>query len=414
MLLLVSLALAEPVLDTLRLSAAAPGSTLETFEAPDAGTARARFAWDLARTIPTAGDAAFLDRRMAATAALAGWFGHGVMLEGAVPLVFGAAGWPDGLDPADSPVSVGAARFRMRVGHRPVPLVGLGAAFRLETPSQEFADDPPPVRYGPEVGLSVGDDRRWATATVGWLRTGWDAGLGAGLGFGDRAALTAELLADHPVAGSVGAEARLGGAVRTVGALWLDAGGGAGLAAAEGHPQLRVWAGARLTPTATTRRVKIRSSRVAPPVPPPPPTEVAHTGPEVDPLTLLYGDGPTVTPTAASAPPPPPPDSIPYRPFPQPLQVEVKYDGAQLGPGAELVAYSLALHLRADPKARIRLEVHMGDARGVADPFALTQERADNLRAAVIAEGIDPSRVEALGFGAGGYGGDVVDVVTFQ
>lgn len=413
MLLLAALCWADPVLDTLRLTAAGASASVERFEAPDAGTARALFAWDTAAGQPALDGADPLDSRMAATVALAGWFGHGVLIEGGVPLVLSTAGMPAGLGEAAGPVSVGSARFRARVGHRPTESLGLGAALRAETPSQEFGPSTDTrLRFGPEVGLSLGRDRAWASVTAGWLRTRWDTRLAAGLGFGDRAGLYAEGLAERPEAGPTGLEARLGGRLRVGGPVWVDAGGGAGLVAAEGVPGWRAWAGIRLAPDEPLVK-RPTAVAVAPPVPPPivQPPPPAPTGDEKDPLELLYGDGPT--PTVAPAPPPPPApgEALPYRPFPQPLQVVVPFSGSGLGPGADLVAYALSLHLRADPAARVRFEVHMGDPRGHADPFAVTQARAEALRAAVAALGVDASRIEPIGFGAGGYGADVVDVV---
>lgn len=412
MLLLAALSWADPVLDTLRLTAAGASASVERFEAADPGTARALFAWDTAAGLPAAEGADPLDARMAATVALAGWFGHGVLLEGGVPLVLSTAGMPAGLGEAAGPLAVGSARFRARVGHRPTETLGLGAALRVETPSQEFGPSTDTrLRFGPELGLSLGRDRTWASVTAGWLRTRWDTRLAAGLGFGDRAGLYAETLAERPEEGPTGLEARLGGRLRLGGPVWVDAGGGAGLIAAEGVPGWRAWAALRLAPDEplVRRPASAAVRRPAPPpiVQPPPPTP---TGDEPDPLELLYGETPPPAPIRAP-PPPAPGEAIPYRPFPQPLQVEVPFSGSELGPGADLVAYALALYLRADPTARVRFEVHMGDPRGHADPFAVTQARAEALRAAVAAEGVDPARIEPVGFGAGGYGADVVDVV---
>lgn len=420
MLFFAALASADPILDTLRLSAAGASASVERFEEPEAGTARALLAWDFAAGQPTGAGTDPLGTRMSATMALAGWFGSGVLFEGGVPLVFGSEELPEGLGGAVGPVSVGSARFRARVGHRPAEALGLGAALRAETPSQEFGPGADArVRFGPEVGLSVGTDRAWTAATVGWLRTRWDARLGAGLGFGDRLALHLEAAAEQPESSPPGLEARLGGRVRLGGPLWVEAGGGAGLVSAEGVAAWRTWAAVRLAPDEPLGRRRPEVVSQPPPPPPPPRTPPAPVipppppGEEKDPLELLYGDAPL--PPGGSGPPPEPApapgEPIPYRPFPQPLQVQVPFQGGGLAGGAELVAYSIALHLRADPAARVRFEVHMGDARGHADPFAVTQARGEALKAAVVAEGIDPSRIEVIGFGAGGYGGDVVDVV---
>jgi outer membrane protein OmpA-like peptidoglycan-associated protein len=73
---------------------------------------------------------------------------------------------------------------------------------------------------------------------------------------------------------------------------------------------------------------------------------------------------------------------------------------AQLRPGAGKILDGLAQFLIAHPERRVRVEGHMDSADSPASNLALSLHRAEAVRMALIARGIDPVRSEAVGYGA--------------
>ena len=72
---------------------------------------------------------------------------------------------------------------------------------------------------------------------------------------------------------------------------------------------------------------------------------------------------------------------------------------AQLRPGADRILDSLAQFLVAHPERRVRVEGHTDEAGSPAADLALSLHRAEAVRMALIARGIDPVRSEAVGYG---------------
>jgi outer membrane protein OmpA-like peptidoglycan-associated protein len=75
--------------------------------------------------------------------------------------------------------------------------------------------------------------------------------------------------------------------------------------------------------------------------------------------------------------------------------------GAQLKPGAGKILDGLAQFLSAHPERRVRVEGHTDAAGSPADNMALSLHRAEAVRLALIARGIDPVRSEAVAYGPG-------------
>jgi outer membrane protein OmpA-like peptidoglycan-associated protein len=59
----------------------------------------------------------------------------------------------------------------------------------------------------------------------------------------------------------------------------------------------------------------------------------------------------------------------------------------------------LAAILKAYPSARVRLEGHTDNTGDAAENMGLSRERADAVKAALTARGVDAARIEAAGFG---------------
>lgn len=74
---------------------------------------------------------------------------------------------------------------------------------------------------------------------------------------------------------------------------------------------------------------------------------------------------------------------------------------AQLRPGAGKILDGLAQFLSAHPERRVRIEGHADRTDPPASDLALSLHRAEAVRMALIARGIDPVRSEAVGYGAG-------------
>jgi outer membrane protein OmpA-like peptidoglycan-associated protein len=73
---------------------------------------------------------------------------------------------------------------------------------------------------------------------------------------------------------------------------------------------------------------------------------------------------------------------------------------AELKPGAGRILDGLAQFLIMHPERRVRVEGHMDSADSPASNLALSLHRAEAVRMALIARGIDPVRSEAVGYGA--------------
>jgi outer membrane protein OmpA-like peptidoglycan-associated protein len=74
-------------------------------------------------------------------------------------------------------------------------------------------------------------------------------------------------------------------------------------------------------------------------------------------------------------------------------------DSADLLPGAAVNLDRLAAFLRARPDVQVEVDGHT-DSTGSADHnLALSQQRANTVRQALVARGVDPTRIVAQGMG---------------
>jgi outer membrane protein OmpA-like peptidoglycan-associated protein len=74
-------------------------------------------------------------------------------------------------------------------------------------------------------------------------------------------------------------------------------------------------------------------------------------------------------------------------------------DRAELKPGAMSEIHQLAQALNTDPERKVRVEGHADSTGSDAYNLDLSKRRADAVAAALISDGVDPSRVTAQGFG---------------
>jgi OOP family OmpA-OmpF porin len=109
---------------------------------------------------------------------------------------------------------------------------------------------------------------------------------------------------------------------------------------------------------------------------------------------------------APAPPPPPPPAEPPPPPKPDPCTqlvrlegVKFAYNESELDPSAGAILDETIAALQGCPEKRVRLSAHT-DSVG-SEPYndALSQRRADSVRAYLVSRGIDASRIEARGFG---------------
>lgn len=72
---------------------------------------------------------------------------------------------------------------------------------------------------------------------------------------------------------------------------------------------------------------------------------------------------------------------------------------AQLMPGAGKILDDLAQFLIAHPERRVRVESHSDSAQARASDLGLPLQRAETVRMALVARGVDPLRSEAVAYG---------------
>jgi OOP family OmpA-OmpF porin len=108
----------------------------------------------------------------------------------------------------------------------------------------------------------------------------------------------------------------------------------------------------------------------------------------------------TPTPPPEPAPPPPPPPKP--DPCTQLVRLEgVKFDNdkSELGPNAGAILDETIAALQRCPEKRVRLNAHTDSVGSEQYNEALSQRRADSVRAYLVSHGIAASRIEAHGFG---------------
>ncbi|WP_136254483.1 OmpA family protein [Onishia niordana] len=79
--------------------------------------------------------------------------------------------------------------------------------------------------------------------------------------------------------------------------------------------------------------------------------------------------------------------------------VNFEFDSAKLTMGAESILADVAEKLAANPEARVRLEGHTDSVGSDSYNKELSQERANSVKAFLASEGIDTSRMNAIGYG---------------
>lgn len=79
--------------------------------------------------------------------------------------------------------------------------------------------------------------------------------------------------------------------------------------------------------------------------------------------------------------------------------VMFEVDSAQLRPGADQRLQPLANYLRSMPNTSIRIEGHTDSTGGAAYNERLSRDRAESVKQALVAMGIDGNRVQTAGYG---------------
>jgi outer membrane protein OmpA-like peptidoglycan-associated protein len=432
-LLLVSAALGAPILDTYRPSPSAGTATIDALEAAGGGDVDLA-AWSDYGVRPwTVEGAEGIESRVAAGIAVGVHLGGGFLIEAALPMVLAESGIDPETGSLPAATSLASARLRARAMRAVSDHFAVGVALRAETPSLEFPDDEPRLRVGPELVLAAHGRPVFFGISAGayWgaldLRTGLTAHLGPVVD------LYVEGIAAGP-ADTLGIEGRVGTRVHVGGGVSLEAGGGYGILTTPGIPEARAYGGLRVAPRRPVVATPVQIAAAPPPAPAAAPAPVATVAP----------------PKAASPPPPPvPPPAVmtvasasnvpllpptpvvqapprvaapvavvtpaaPHATLPQPLQLAVSFNGHRFTTSSVALLDSFAEQLQDAPGTRVRLEVHMKPDPAISDDFAETQDRADLIRDAMVARGIAAYRVEAMGFGSGAYGKDLVDVILVE
>ncbi len=361
-------AAAPPELDTFRPSPLAILGATDNLESAPTGSVDGGLwfqddvqSWTTAAGVP-------VSNRMVLTPAAAFHIGFGVALEASLPIVMHDEGYdPDSILPWNG-AALGRAHLRMRVAHGFGDFrLGLGLAG--DTPRTELlASADGGFLFTPDLTL-LWERGPVTLAAAGGARSGWFFARG-GLALGTK---NADLYVESESQGwdAVASELRVGARTR-FGPVGVDAGVGTALLAVPGEPAVRMWVALTAHERPAPRR------------------------PSAD-----------VVATPAAAPPAPA------------IQLPIQLPGLFL-PGAVLLAedghdrlYTLAEYLENNPDIRVRVEAHMQATPGL-DDFAVSQVRADHVRQALIDRGIDPSRVEAIGFGSGVYNQDLIEIVVAE
>ncbi len=395
--LLAPAALGAPILDTYRPSPSAMTASIDGLEAASVGDVDLA-AWSDYGVNPWL-DAAGVGVTSRATAGIGVGvhLGRGFLLEAALPMVLAETGVHPGTGAAPVGTALASARLRARAMRQVSDHFAVGVALRAETPSLEFTEVDPRFRVGPELVVVAQARPLSFGASAGAYWGALDLRSGFAFHLHERFDLTVEGIATGPADG-LGVEARLGGRVDLGGGLSIELGGGYGVVTAPGIPIARAYGGLRVAPR------KAVAPAVTPVVVP-----VAVTPP--------VPRQPVATPPSTVAPPVTPPVAPPPAPvtaLAQPLQIAVSFNGNRFTTSSVAALDSLALLLQEAGNTRVRLEVHMEPDARIADDFAESQTRADLIRDAMMARGIQGWRVEAMGFGAGATGKDVVDVIVVE
>jgi outer membrane protein OmpA-like peptidoglycan-associated protein len=75
------------------------------------------------------------------------------------------------------------------------------------------------------------------------------------------------------------------------------------------------------------------------------------------------------------------------------------FDSADIDPGARPVLDGVAQYLKNNPKVALEIQGHTDNIGGAASNLALSQKRADAVKAQLVADGVDAGRLSAKGYG---------------
>jgi outer membrane protein OmpA-like peptidoglycan-associated protein len=113
---------------------------------------------------------------------------------------------------------------------------------------------------------------------------------------------------------------------------------------------------------------------------------------------------PRQAPPAPPRPPPPPPPPPPPKPDPCTGLVRLEgvkfdHDKSELGPNAGSILDETVTALQRCPEKRVRLDAYTDSAGSDAYNQALSQRRADSVRAYLVQHGVAAARIDARGLG---------------
>ncbi|MGC4001518.1 MAG: kelch repeat-containing protein [Anaeromyxobacter sp.] len=244
-------------------------------------------------------------------------------------------------------------------------------------------------------GAVIREDRQLVNLTVG---NAWTYGVGAEVPFmvGQQrlsaiGSLAGEIGMDDSSAQARPLEALAGLKWLHRSGLSLAAGGGPGIGEGYGTPEYRVF-----FQLGWTNANPKRSGYTPPPPPPPAPKE-----------ELKKEEPKKEEPKAEPTPPPPPPPVVtppPAEEQEEELRIDTRiyfgFNKKDLKPEYQKTLAELAQVIASDPRYRhIRIEGHADDLGAEEYNQWLSEQRAQTVKKYLVKHGVDPSRIEVIGYG---------------